>query len=94
MCKQEAGIRSTKKKLLEALEGVAITPQFKSKQKDIMVKVFDTNDELAMKVFTDQTERFPNSSSCGNKYIMVLCKVDSGGILVVPLRGKSAGETT
>lgn len=94
MRKQKAGIRSTQKKLLEALVGEVIAPQFKSKQKDIMVNIFDTNDELAMKVFTYQTGRFPNSSSRGNKYIMILCEVDSGGILVEPLCGKSARETT
>ena len=59
-----------------------------------MVQIFDTNDELSMKVFTDQTGRFPKTSANGNQYIMVLCKIDSSGILVEPLRSKSAGETT
>ena len=70
------------------------TPVFKSKQRDIMVKVFGTNDELAMRVFAEQMGRFPKTSSRGNQYIMVLCEIDSGGILVEPLQSKTAGETT
>ena len=67
---------------------------FKSKQRDVMMKVFDNNNDLAMKVFTDQTGRFPKTSSRGNQYIMVLCEIDSGGILVEPLQSKTAGGTT
>ena len=58
MHKQQAGLRSTKKQLLAELLDAGHTPTFKSKQRAIMVKIFDTNDELAMKVYTDQTRRF------------------------------------
>ena len=55
MRKHQAGIRSTKKQRLAELMEANITPIFKAKQRDVMVQIFDTNDELAMKVFTDQT---------------------------------------
>ena len=94
MRKQQAGTRFTKKQLLSKLLDAEHTLIFKSKQRDIMVKIFDTNDELAMKVYTDQTAKFPKTSSRGNQYIMVFCKIDSGGMLVDPLRSKTADETT
>ena len=57
-----------------------------------MVKCFDTDDELAMKIYTDQTGRFPKQSLKGNQYIMVLCEVDSNAILVEPMKNRSADE--
>ena len=47
-----------------------------------MVKVIDTNSDLAMKIYIDQTGRFPKTSAKGNQYIMVLCEIESSGILV------------
>ena len=55
MRKQKAGIRSTKKRLLSELLDAGNTPAFMSKQRDITVQIFDTNNELAMTVFTVQT---------------------------------------
>ena len=48
--------------------------------------------ELNGKVFSDQTGRFPVTSSKGNKYIMVMCDHDSNAILTKPLKSKSATE--
>ena len=93
MKKQKSGIRSTKKQLIdprEGEEGSSIRPR--QKQRDVMIKVFDTNDELAMKIYTDQTGRFPTRSSRGNQYIMVLAEVDSDAILVEAMRNRTAGE--
>ena len=56
--------------------------------------MIDTKDELAMNIYIDQTGRFPKTSAKGNQYIMVLCKIDSSGILVEPLRNRTAGEMT
>ena len=52
------------------------------KHRDVMLKVFDTTDELAMRIYTNQTGRFPKKSTRGNQYIMVLCEIDSNVILV------------
>ena len=81
MKKQKSGIRSTK-----------TTTRPEKKQKDIMVKVIDTHDELAYKIYTDQTGRFPTKSSRGYQYIMVLSEVDSDAILIEPMRNRTAGE--
>ena len=41
--------------------------------------------EFTGKVSTDQTGRFPFTSSCGSKYLMVLYDHNSNAILVEPL---------
>ena len=57
-----------------------------------MIKVIDTTDELAMKIYTDQTGKFPTRSSQGNQYIMVLAEVDSDANFIEPMRNRTAGE--
>ncbi len=52
----------------------------------------DVNDEAAQKIYSDQPGRFPTKSSRGNHYIMVLTEVDSDGILVKPMKNRTAGE--
>jgi hypothetical protein len=42
------------------------------------------------KVFSDQTGRFPQTSSRGNKYIMVFYDFDSSAILAEPMKSRSA----
>jgi hypothetical protein len=54
------------------------------KMHDIYMKTF--NAEEAM--YTDQTGRFPANSSSGNKYIMVLVKIDSNFIDAEPIKTK------
>ena len=44
------------------------------------------------KVSTNQTERFPVTSSCGSKYIMVLYDHGSNAILAEPLTSRSERE--
>ncbi len=46
-----------------------------------------TNAKEAM--YTDQTGRFPANSSSGNKYIMVLVKIDSNFINAEPMKSKT-----
>jgi hypothetical protein len=40
-------------------------------------------------IFTDQTGKFPITSSRGNKYVMVLYDYDSNSILTEPLKSRS-----
>ena len=42
--------------------------------------------------FTDQTGQFPNKSSRGNHYIMVLYNHDSNAILAEPIKTRAAEE--
>ena len=48
--------------------------------------------EFTGKVSTDQTGRFPVTSSHGSKYLMVLYNRDSNGILAKPLTSRNERE--
>ncbi len=48
--------------------------------------------EATGQIYTDQTGRFPTTSSRGNKYVMILYDYDSKAILAEPLKFKSEGE--
>jgi hypothetical protein len=48
--------------------------------------------EATSQINTDQTGRFPTTSSQGNKYIMILYNHDSNAILAEPLKSKSEGK--
>jgi hypothetical protein len=43
-------------------------------------------------VFSDQTGRFPQTSSRGNKFIMIFYDYDSNAILDEPLKSRSESE--
>jgi hypothetical protein len=43
-------------------------------------------------IFTDQNRQFPQRSQAGNKYIMVMVKIDSSAILVEPIKQRSDAE--
>ena len=47
---------------------------------------------LAGKIYTDQTSRFPVTSSCGYKYIMVAYDYDSNTIHAEPMKNRSGQE--
>ena len=93
-----SGVRSTKKKLIVEKEEIeeeaeeSAHPKPQSKQRDIFVKILDTQDELHSKIFTDQTGPFPRKSSRGNQYIMILVELDSNYIMSEPMTNRSAGE--
>jgi hypothetical protein len=53
--------------------------------------LFATIDD-AGRIYTDQTGRFPVTSSQGNKYILVLYDYDSNAILTEPLKTRNGGE--
>ena len=52
---------------------------------DIMCSIFDT-EELNSKSYSDQTGKFPITSSRGNKYIFVLYHYDTNTIHAVPIK--------
>ena len=53
-----------------------------------MVKIVDMKDVIA----TDQTGRFPITSSIGSKYIMVMCEIDGNAILAATMKNRTEGE--
>lgn len=66
---QQMNVRLTKKNLETDLEKVdAPTP----KKEDVYIYIFNAHNT----VYTNQTGGFPVTSSRGNKYVMVMCKVD------------------
>ena len=62
--------------------------ELQRKREDIMIKVYNCTES----VFTDQTGQFPVTSNRGNKYIMVLCEIDSNQILAEPMQNRSEGS--
>jgi hypothetical protein len=48
--------------------------------------VFNAHDTI----YTDQTGVFPVTSCCGNKYVMVMCEVDSNHIDEEPMNSQTA----
>ena len=58
------------------------------KKRDILIKVYDPRDTIS----TDQTGRFPDWSSRGNSYQMVLHELDGNSTWVEPMKDKSEGE--
>jgi hypothetical protein len=54
-----------------------------TKEQNIFVQIYNVEgDEAILKMYTDQTGRFPKKSSRGNQYVMVLMELDSNAILV------------
>jgi hypothetical protein len=52
-----------------------------------------THEEITGQIYTDLTGRFPQQSSHGNKYILVLYDYDSNAILAHPIKNRSDTET-
>ena len=40
-------------------------------------------------IYTDHTGKFPVTSRRGNKYLMIMCEVDSNAILSEPMKTKN-----
>ena len=68
------------------------TNSTQKKETCIFTKTHDLHDDLELKMYTDQTGRFPVRSYCGNQYIMVLIKLDSNAILVEAMQNRTSGE--
>ena len=52
----------------------------RTKQHDIYIDV----DQVKDTIYTDQTGKFPITSSRGHKYIILMCKFDGNSVLVEP----------
>ena len=92
---QRKNLRSTKKKVLESQytdddrkQIEAALKELKVKQRDIYVEIWEEKEV----VYTDQTGRFPTTSSRGNKYIMVLYYIDGSFIMMEPMKSRTENE--
>jgi hypothetical protein len=84
---QRQGVRSTKtaphtKPVMPSLTAPSHTHQ------DIYIKTYDTHDT----VYSDQTGKFPHSSSRGNRYQMILYHTNCNSIWVEPTKNRTEGE--
>ncbi len=84
--KTRSGLRSTKAtpQLDDDEEPAEATRHTRppTKQKEAIIRIHDLSDEAERLMYTDQTGRFPQKTSRGNQYIMVLIEIDSNAILV------------
>ena len=79
------GVRSTKQKKEPESVTLADGTEMKlplKKHQDIFIRVREAKDTI----YTDQTGAFPVQSRSGNKYIMVLCKIDNNIIISKPMK--------
>jgi len=85
------GIRSTKQKkepiTIKVEGGEELTIPL-NKHNDIYMKVEEPRETM----YTDQTGAFPTRSRKGNRYIMILCEMDSNVILSEAMKNRTAGE--
>ncbi len=55
---------------------------------DVYIKIHSVTETM----YTDQTGRFPATSTRGNQYIMVLVEVDGNYIDAEPMKNKTEGS--
>ncbi len=87
----KSGVRSTKAQVDEPAEiqqAETVLAELRKKHKDIYVNVKDATEM----VHTDQTGRFPVTSSRGHRYIMVLIEIDSNYIAMEPMKSRETAE--
>ena len=46
-------------------------------------------DQVKDTIYTNQTGKFPTTSSRGHKYIMIMCEIDGNAVLVEPMNNKT-----
>jgi hypothetical protein len=92
---QRKGYKSTKVPQLradvteeQAAELEQAIKTLKIKQRDIYVQVWEEKEVI----YTDQTGRFPHTSSRGNKYIMVMYYIDGSYIMMEPMKSRHEDE--
>ena len=62
------------------------------KQREIFISVKYLRNELVETIYSHQTGKYPVRSSKGNQYIMVMCVIYRGEIMVEKMRNQTAGE--
>ena len=84
-------IQSTEKLVeTEIINEVSI--ETKETETVVYAKEYNLHSKLERQFYSDQTGKFTITSFCGNKYIIVLFKLDSNNILSEQMRNITAGE--
>jgi hypothetical protein len=80
-------VQSTKVK--RAPLELAEYPEMRGKKvQDIYISTYEVHETT----FSNQTGQFPTRSKSGNKYIMIMAKIDSSAILVEPMKSQKDAE--
>jgi hypothetical protein len=87
MNQMHKNVRSTKAERTP-LETCDTSQLHSKKVRDIYTTMYDVHETM----FSDQTGQFPTRSQSGNKYIMVLVKIDSNAILVELMKRRKDAE--
>lgn len=92
---QRKGLRSTKIPQLQPnvteeqqIEYENEKKALKQKERDIYVRIWEEKDLI----YTDQTGKFPHTSSRGHKYVMVMYYIDGSYIMMEPMKSKHENE--
>ena len=101
---QRQGVRSTKPKIDEKLQGVCIiiegekvSEEFQGEEIEETKPIKKEDDiiialyEPKRTMYTDQKRKFPHVSIQGNRYMMVLAHIDSDSIWVEPMKNRTEG---
>ena len=85
------GVRSTKQKKnlapVNTITGEVLTKPLR-KHNGIYVRA----EEVKETMYTDQTGAFPVRSRSGNRYIMIMCEMDSNSILSKAMKDRTSDE--
>jgi hypothetical protein len=84
---QRQGVCSTKKKTLDVFPDNPNPPPHESK-KDILICIY----KLKKTMYSNQKGRFPQVSSLGNKYIMVIYDVNSNSLWAKAFKDNTSGK--
>ncbi|KAL7483042.1 hypothetical protein ACHAW6_008693 [Cyclotella cf. meneghiniana] len=87
MKQTKQGVRSTK--VIDEDAMALFKPKPGDKHRDVYLRVFDATKRS---MYTDQTGRFPITSSRGNKYIMVAVEMDGNYIDAQPMQARTTKE--
>jgi hypothetical protein len=94
---QRQGVRSTKIPQLQADvtddERAQLEKEMKAlkqKHRDIFIRVYEEKEI----VYSDQTGKFPTTSSRGNKYLMVCYYIDGSYIMMEPMKSRNDDRMT
>jgi hypothetical protein len=91
MKRVKSGVRSTKEQVQEHPEvetAMTTLAELRCKHRDVYIKI----EEAGEMVYSDQTGRFPVTSSGGHKYIMVLIEINSNYISMEPMKSRETSE--
>ena len=74
--------------MAEAVEEILQIMQQEGKKWDVMIKIIGMKEMIV----TDQTGKFPITSSKGAKYIMVMCEINGNVIVVETMKNRTDKE--